>query len=294
MLATTSLPRSNISSRERSSIVSLLTKCGFVFLHNIFKMQQRINTWYSTDEYQYQLSHDIMPHITEIETLTSRLSYVGAAMTDIQIMTKIICTLPPSYRNFATVWEGIPVSERRISLLTSRLLREESNALRWSKGHQDAEDTALFSQNYPAHAGLSSSINSRGSQGGRGRGARRYNSVRYRPYVKCTYCTKDWHTHEECRKRKRNEFAKSNHNDAAAVVFPPVQNLSLRTDRSCQDTSRASQDHSYISNSTCFISRRSQDWFAYSDATKNFQKLFTRRSKYVVRERHRWRKTRCT
>lgn len=225
-------------------------------------------------EYQYQPSHDIMSHITEIETLASRLSDVGAAMTDIQIMTKIICTLPPSYRNFATVWDSIPVDERTISLLTSRMLREEFNALRWSRGQQDAAETTVFLQSYPAHTGSPSSNNSRGSRrgqgrGDRGRGAHRYNSSRYRPYVKCTYCAKDWHTHEECRKRKHYELAKSSHNDTAAVVFSPVQNLSLKKDRSSQDTSRASQDHSYISNSTCFISRRSQDWFADSGATQH-------------------------
>jgi hypothetical protein len=43
---------------------------------------------------QYQPGHDIMSHITEIETMASRLSDVGAAMSDIQIMTKIICSLP--------------------------------------------------------------------------------------------------------------------------------------------------------------------------------------------------------
>ena len=58
------------------------------------------------------------------------LSNMGAAMTDIQIMTKIICTLPPSYRNFASVWDNVQVHERTISLLTSRLLKEESNDLR--------------------------------------------------------------------------------------------------------------------------------------------------------------------
>ncbi|XP_045022796.1 uncharacterized protein LOC123466640 [Daphnia magna] len=76
-------------------------------------------------EYQYQPNHRIMSHITEIETLASQLSDVGAPMTEIQIMTKIICTLPPSYRNFSTVWDSVPVNERTIALFTSRFLKEE-------------------------------------------------------------------------------------------------------------------------------------------------------------------------
>jgi hypothetical protein len=132
-------------------------------------------------EYQYQPGHDIMSHITEIETMTSRLSDVGAPMSDIQIMTKIICSLPPSHRNFTTVWDSVPVNERTIPLLTTCLLKEESSALRWSRGQQDAADTAFFAQNYPSNANSSGLNNSRGNQGrrersDRGGAARRYNN----------------------------------------------------------------------------------------------------------------------
>jgi hypothetical protein len=147
-------------------------------------------------EYQYQPGHDIMSHITEIETMASRLSDVGAPMSDIQIMTKIICTLPPSYRNFATVWDSVPVNERTIPLLTARLLKEESSALRWSRGQPDAADTAFFARNYPSNANSSGLNDSKGNQGRRGKSdrggaVRRHNSARYRPYVKCSYCAKD-------------------------------------------------------------------------------------------------------
>ncbi len=227
-------------------------------------------------EYQYQPNHDVMSHITEIETLASQLSDVGAPMTDIQIMTKIICTLPPSYRNFATIWDSVPVNERTMSLLTSRLLKEESNTLRWSRGQQDAADTSFFAQNYP-NTYAPSPRESRGGRASRGRGDRgrgghhRNGSARYRPYVKCTYCDKDWHTHEECRKRKRDDLAKSNATGAAVTDFLPMNRMSLKqmSDRPNQDTSEANQDHSFISNSTCFIARRSQDWFADSGATQH-------------------------
>ncbi len=33
-------------------------------------------------------------------------------------------------------------------LLTSRLLNEESNVLRWSRGPQDAANTSFFTENY--------------------------------------------------------------------------------------------------------------------------------------------------
>ena len=81
-------------------------------------------------EYQYQLDDDIMTHITEVETMASQLSDVEAPVSDIQIMTKILCTLPPSYRAFTTAWDSVPATEKTIALLTSRLLKEETMAKR--------------------------------------------------------------------------------------------------------------------------------------------------------------------
>ncbi len=166
-------------------------------------------------EYQYQPSHDVISHITEIETLASQLSDVGAPMTDIQIMTKIKC-----YRNFATMWDSVPVNASTMPLLTSRLLKEESNTLRWSRGQQDAADTSFFSQNYP------------------------------------------------------NTYA-------------PIPRES-RGGRPNQDKLEANQDHSFISNSTCFIGRRSQDWFANSGTTQHMSDQQEFFKEFTVVEPNTW------
>jgi hypothetical protein len=64
-------------------------------------------------------------------------------------------------------------------------------------------------------------------------------------------------------------LAKSRQDNAAAAITPPKQNLSLNAARSNNDASGSKQDHSFISNSTCFTSWRSQDWFADSGATQH-------------------------
>jgi hypothetical protein len=70
--------------------------------------------------------------------------------------------------------------------------------------------------------------------------------------VKCSYCTKDWHTQEKCQKRKRDELlAKSRQDYAAVAVTPPIQNSSRKLARSNNEASGSKQDHSYISNFTC-------------------------------------------
>jgi hypothetical protein len=85
-----------------------------------------------------------MPHITEIETMAIHLHAVGPPVTP-QIMTKIICTLPPSYRSFTTAWDSVPANEKtNIPLLTSRLLKEETMAKRFNRGEQDSLATFLL------------------------------------------------------------------------------------------------------------------------------------------------------
>jgi hypothetical protein len=65
--------------------------------------------------------------------------------------------------------------------------------------------------------------------------------------VKCSYCGKDWHTHEECRKRKRDELlAKPRQDNAAAAIIPPVQNSSINAARSNNDASGSKQDHGLL------------------------------------------------
>lgn len=76
-------------------------------------------------EYPFHPDNDIIGHITEIETMASQLQDIGAPVTPIQIMTKIICTLAPSYRSFTTAWDSVPALEKSIAMLTSRLFKEE-------------------------------------------------------------------------------------------------------------------------------------------------------------------------
>ena len=48
-------------------------------------------------EYRFQQGNDIMNHITDIETMANQLSDLGAPVSELQIITKINCTLPPSF-----------------------------------------------------------------------------------------------------------------------------------------------------------------------------------------------------
>ncbi len=46
-------------------------------------------------DYKYQNNHNVMDHISAIETLAAHLADIGIPLSEQLIITKIICTLPP-------------------------------------------------------------------------------------------------------------------------------------------------------------------------------------------------------
>ena len=95
-------------------------------------------------EYCYQKGNDIMTHITAIETLATRLKDLGVTVDDNKIITKIVCTLPPSFRFAISIWDNVPSADKTISLLTSRLLKEET--MNKVYGGQEEADSAFLAK----------------------------------------------------------------------------------------------------------------------------------------------------
>lgn len=159
-------------------------------------------------EYRYKPDHDIMSHVTEVETMATELADVGAPVDSISIMTKIICTLPPSYRSFITAWDSVPFEQRTMAILTFRLLKEEPMAKRWSTGQPDSQDAAYFAHHYPTYGNTTNNKPSSAPRG-RDRGPRRGGDLNNRqcPYKFCSYhrCKIPGHTIEVCRKKLRDE-----------------------------------------------------------------------------------------
>ena len=95
-------------------------------------------------EYKFQKGHDIMSHITAIETMANQLNDLGAPVRDLQIITKIMCTLPPSFRHVVSAWENLDDSKKTIALLTARLLKDEN--MNKAYGNAETSDAAFFTQ----------------------------------------------------------------------------------------------------------------------------------------------------
>lgn len=141
-------------------------------------------------EYAYQQGNDVMSHITAVETLATRLSDLGAPMDDHQVITKIICTLPPSFRHAISAWDNVPDADKTIALLTTRLLKEET--MNKIYGGQEDSDSAFFAR----RDGSQRRGNKRVRFGGR------FNkSFRNRH---CDGCGKDGHLRKDCWHEDRN------------------------------------------------------------------------------------------
>lgn len=65
-------------------------------------------------------------HVTAIELLWSRLKEVGEQILETQVMSKILSTLPSTYRHFYTTWNNSPEEGRTVKLLLAKLQEEEA------------------------------------------------------------------------------------------------------------------------------------------------------------------------
>lgn len=206
-----------------------------------------------------------MAFIAAIEQMATQLRDLQAPVSEVQVMAKIIMSLPQNYRHFISAWDSVPAAEKTITLLTSRLLKEEKMTKIYSQGGGEQSETAYYSGNgrrrvaqanpgpsrphlphssyldrgqKPSYSNARS--NHRGSTGGYRSGGNNGRSS----WVVCHYCGFPGHMASNCRKRLREEKGRQNN---------------YQSD---------SQDFGY-SSSISFTRRRNFDWFADSGATQH-------------------------
>jgi hypothetical protein len=208
---------------------------------------------------QFSPGHEVMQHITAIEAIAKQLKDLGEPVPEIDIVNKIICTLPPSFRNFLSVWDSLQEDEKTVSLLTTRLLKEERTNKRFNNGKSDPADEAFFSPNSQSNAYRQRPQNYRGSQrGNRGhrgsRGGWRGQPDAKRRRMECHYCQEEGHFIANCRSRIRDE--KQSHAHVAES----------KKDQKDHDFSLQS---SIENRNVSFSVRSNLDFFADSGATSH-------------------------
>ena len=82
-----------------------------------------LQDWY---RYEMSASDDIATHVSRLEDLAHRLEVMGQKIPDQMIVTKILMTLPSSFKHFVSAWESTPADDRTLSNLIARLITEET------------------------------------------------------------------------------------------------------------------------------------------------------------------------
>jgi hypothetical protein len=136
--------------------------------------------WYNL---QMKSDDDIAIYVARLEDLAHRLEIMGEKIPDQMLITKLLMTLPPTYKYFISAWESTSSDQRTLANLISRLTAEESR---------------MSSENPENVAFASTKVN--------------WN----KPVLKgtCNYCKKPGHWIRDCKKRKAaNERKAAAHHD---------------------------------------------------------------------------------
>lgn len=238
-----------------------------------------------------------MHHISQIELMAAQLKDLNAPITDVQLLAKIILTLPPSYRHFISAWESVPEASRTIAALTARLVNEEKMTKMYNNGAPDPADTAFFARNSPGAASSETSTTqeaysaaggSGSHRGGRGgypglRGGARGSRGNYRgprggnrTGLICHYCQKPGHHQDACWVKEHDESNgeagrichychKKGHVQAAC--HSKKRDEKNKTEAKTVRVKEEKQEEFSYTSSLCFMARSVIDWFADSGAT---------------------------
>jgi hypothetical protein len=167
-----------------------------------------------------------MIHVTALESMAAELNDLGVNVTEHDLITKIICSLPVKFDFLSSSWDNIPDNEKTMDALRARLVTEQrrimsrmtenntpnapSSSVNSSNANvttnQESESKALFGFGNRGKQ-YNTRSNFRGFGGRRGR--QQQGTSRREPYdrdsAKCTYCGKFRHYEFECRTRIANE-----------------------------------------------------------------------------------------
>ena len=98
---------------------------------------------------EYDKEQSVIEFVTAVETLKRQLEDIGAPLTDIQVVTKILHSLPPSFRPVVSSWKNLDESQKTLEKL--RLIEEGDNKRYADEGTRKA-NAAFFSNRNQARA----------------------------------------------------------------------------------------------------------------------------------------------
>ncbi|UYV60351.1 hypothetical protein LAZ67_1000907 [Cordylochernes scorpioides] len=156
---------------------------------NKYLLQQRFF------EYKMNPNDNIASHISKVETQAQQMKDLGEPISDVALITKIICSLPDKYKNFITAWDSVSSEEKTLENLTARLLKEESLQDHWDSSGNFKPDNAL----------MTFSKFNRNSTASNKQQQHQQSIKDKKKNTHCGYCKKKGHWWKECYKRKEEQ-----------------------------------------------------------------------------------------
>lgn len=135
-------------------------------------------------QYKMDAKDSVAQHVAKVENLAKQIKEAGEIVSDAAIMTKILNTLPPKFRNIRQAWFSLDENRQTITNLTARLIDEEASL------------TALEeTENAFAVFGVKSNSGNQkaGPTNSKGNG------------IVCYNCRKRGHMAKHCRQPKKNK-----------------------------------------------------------------------------------------
>ena len=116
-------------------------------LRSLHQLKSAENIYMVTaDFYDYRMSKSdtIKTHINNIVQKASILKDLGQPLTDSQIITKILMSLPPGYNSTVAAWANVPSAEQTVTAITTRLLQQKHLLNQQDK--ENSSESAYFTR----------------------------------------------------------------------------------------------------------------------------------------------------
>lgn len=239
---------------------------------------------------------DLASYVSKLKNIAARLEALDAKITDQMIISKIIATLPASYKHFASAWESTAKGDRTLENLTARLIAEEMRSIEnkneekavafktsngkcrkchkpghyakdcRTKSHTNNEEIRCFKCNKTGHM------------------ARSCNEKRTKNEKTCSICKKTNHKEEDCFFRKKKDAKEE---DKGKVSF--LANGMEESDTWIVDsgsTSNMTNRRDYLENfreekSSIGVAKKNETMTARGQGAIEFQKCKLKEVTYV-------------
>jgi hypothetical protein len=89
----------------------------------------------------------IAGHISKLENLSRQLKQFGVPISESMLITKILMTLPDSYRHFYSAWDSLNSANRTLEQLTTPLMVEETRQVQGQEFRNDGVENIALTAN---------------------------------------------------------------------------------------------------------------------------------------------------